>query len=271
MTLFLTTRTTDGANAPMANATTLAIASDHRLIILLRDIERTSRGAEGVEVEDYTRGLELLIASTNPGKVREIQEVLSGLSVTLHTLADLPPVPEPSETGRTFADNALLKARYYAQSSRLLTVAEDSGLVIDALDGRPGVRSARYPGATYAEKFAGLYAELAPHPRPWTARFVCSLAFVSTPNSGSASEAPLFTCEATVEGEIAPEPVGSFGFGYDPIFYYPPYGTTLGNVADERKLAVAHRGKAFREFRQWLMSGRDRTLSPRENRPTSPD
>ena len=186
MTLFRTTRATDGANAPMANATTLAIASDHRLIILLRDIERTSRDAEGVEVEDYTRGLELLIASTNPGKVREIRAVLAGLSVTLYSLADLPAVPEPLETGRTFADNALLKARYYARSSQLLTVAEDSGLVIDALDGRPGVNSARYPGATYPEKFARLYGELAPHPRPWTARFVCSLAFVGTPDSVSA-------------------------------------------------------------------------------------
>jgi len=209
--------------------------------------------------------LELLIASTNPGKVREIRAVLAGLSVTLYSLADLPAVREPEETGRTFADNALLKARYYAQSSRLLTVAEDSGLVIDALDGRPGVKSARYPGATYPEKFARLYAELAPHPRPWTARFVCSLAFVGTPNSMSAVE-PLFTCEATVEGEIAAEPAGSFGFGYDPIFYYPPYKTTLGNVDDERKLAVAHRGKAFRQFRQWLMSGRDRSFSPSENR-----
>ncbi len=209
--------------------------------------------------------MELLIASTNPGKVREIRAVLAGLSVTLYSLADLPAVREPEETGRTFADNALLKARYYAQSSRLLTVAEDSGLVIDALDGRPGVKSARYPGATYPEKFARLYAELAPHPRPWTARFVCSLAFVGTPNSMSAVE-PLFTCEATVEGEIAAEPAGSFGFGYDPIFYYPPYKTTLGNVDDERKLAVAHRGKAFRQFRQWLMSGRDRSFSPSENR-----
>jgi len=219
---------------------------------------------------DYTRPLELLIASTNPGKVREIRAVLDGLSVTLHTLADLPAVPEPAETGHTFAENALLKARYYAGASRLLTVAEDSGLVIDALGGRPGVKSARYPGATYEKKFARLYAELAPHPRPWTARFVCALAFVGTPHSMS-DVAPLFTCEATVEGEIAPEPVGSFGFGYDPIFYYPPYETTLGNVDDERKLAVAHRGKAFREFRQWLTAGRERDGAPPESRSTVRD
>ena len=161
--------------------------------------------------------MELLIASTNPGKVREIKAVLDGLAVTLFTLADVGALKEPAETGRTFADNALLKARYYAQASHLLTVAEDSGLVIDALNGRPGVQSARYPGATYPEKFARLYAELAPHPRPWTARFVCSLAFVGTSKSLGVKP-PLFTCEATVEGEIAAEPVGTNGFGYDPIF-----------------------------------------------------
>jgi XTP/dITP diphosphohydrolase len=190
--------------------------------------------------------LDLLIATTNPGKVREIRRVLEGLPVTLETLAGLRAVAEPEETGRTFADNAVLKARYYAKASRLPTVAEDSGLVIDALGGRPGVESARYPGATYLEKFAGLYRELAPFPQPWTARFVCSLSYVS------AAGESLFGCEATVEGEIAQAPAGEFGFGYDPIFYYPPYGTTLGNVPDERKLAVAHRGKAFRMFRAWL-------------------
>ena len=151
-------------------------------------------------------------------------------------------------------ENALLKADYYARATGLPTVAEDSGLAIDALGGRPGVESARYPGATYPDKFANLYRELAPHPRPWTARFVCSLAFVGAPESG---EPPLlFATEATVEGEIAPAPRGRFGFGYDPIFFYPPYGTTLGDVDDERKLAVAHRGKAFRQFRAWLDSRR---------------
>ena len=201
--------------------------------------------------------MRLVVATTNPGKVREIRRVLEGAPVTIATLGDLPPVVEPEESGRTFADNALLKARYYAHASGLPTVAEDSGLVIDALGGRPGVESARYPGTTYLDKFAGLYRELTPHPRPWIARFICSLAFVGP--SGSAGSAgaleTLFTCEATVEGEIALEPVGSFGFGYDPIFFFPPYGTTLGNVPDEKKLAVAHRGKAFRQFRTWLIEG----------------
>lgn len=197
--------------------------------------------------------LRLLIATTNPGKIREIRRVLAGLPVAVLTLSDLPPTPEPEETGRTFADNARLKAEYYASAMGVTTVAEDSGLVIDALGGRPGVESARYPGATYPDKFANLHRELASHPRPWTARFVCSLACVGAPTAGRPPL--LYATEASVEGEIAPAPVGVFGFGYDPIFFYPPYGTTLGDVPDERKLAVAHRGKAFRQFRVWLEAG----------------
>jgi XTP/dITP diphosphohydrolase len=114
------------------------------------------------------------------------------------------------------------------------------------------VESARYPGATYADKFAGLYRELAPHPRPWTARFVCSLVLVS----GHEPDSLIFTAEATVEGEIAQAPRGTNGFGYDPIFYFPPYGTTLADVDDTRKLAASHRGKAFRELKRWLAQSR---------------
>jgi XTP/dITP diphosphohydrolase len=194
----------------------------------------------------------MLIATTNPGKVREIRRVLAGLPINVKTLGDLPPFQEPEETECTFAENALLKANYYARSSGLATVAEDSGLVIDALGGRPGVESARYPGTTYADKFANLYQELSGHPRPWTARFVCSLAQVAAP--GPAGSVVLFTCEATVEGEIAPQPHGANGFGYDPIFFYPPYGRTLGEATDEEKLAVSHRGAAFRRFRDWIVT-----------------
>ncbi len=126
----------------------------------------------------------MLIATTNPGKIREIRRVLAGLPVELTTLADRPPIPEPEETGRTFGENARLKAVYYAAASGLVTVAEDSGLVIDALGGRPGVESARFPGATYGEKFANLYRELERCSRPWTARFVCSLACAGAPGPG---------------------------------------------------------------------------------------
>jgi XTP/dITP diphosphohydrolase len=193
----------------------------------------------------HDRPTRLLVASTNPGKIREILRVLDGLGLDIRTLSEPPSVPEPGETGLTFAANAELKARYYASASAWPTVAEDSGLAIDALGGRPGVTSARYPGATYADKFAGLYRELAPHARPWTARFVCSLAVVDR-------DRVLFTCEGTVEGEIAPAPRGVHGFGYDPIFFYPAYGKTLGEATDEEKLVVSHRGQAFRGLRRWL-------------------
>ena len=196
--------------------------------------------------------MRVLIATTNPHKLREIRGLLAGVDVELSSLADLPPVAEPEETGETFQENARLKARYYdahlgscGLAADTLTVAEDSGLVIDALDGRPGVMSARYPGATYPDKFRTLYDELSRHPKPWTARFVCSLAVVEDASA-------TFTAEATVEGEIADAPRGEHGFGYDPIFFYPPYGCTLGEVTGERKLAVAHRGKAFRKLAAWL-------------------
>jgi XTP/dITP diphosphohydrolase len=191
----------------------------------------------------------LLVATTNPGKIREIRLVLEGVPRRLLTLADVAPVAEPEETGRTFAENAALKARAYAAASGLPTVAEDSGLAIDAIGGRPGVESARYPGDTYPEKFANLYRELEGHARPWTARFVCSLAFIEDPSAD-----PTFVTEATVEGEVTDEPRGTHGFGYDPIFFYPPYGCTLAEVTGDRKLAVAHRGKAFRAFRAWLLA-----------------
>jgi XTP/dITP diphosphohydrolase len=197
---------------------------------------------------------DLLIATTNPGKIREIREVLTGLPIRLLTLSDLSAdIPAPDETGTTFADNAELKARAYAEASGLPTVAEDSGLAIDALGGRPGVESARYPGHDYPEKFRNLYRELAPHARPWTARFVCALACVGPARPGGPIES-LYATEAAVEGEIADVPRGDNGFGYDPIFFYPPYGCTLGEVDGARKLAVAHRGKAFRRFRDWLDS-----------------
>jgi XTP/dITP diphosphohydrolase len=192
----------------------------------------------------------LLVATTNPGKIREIRLVLDGLGLEILTLADVfgeAGGPEPEETGRTFAENAALKAGEYAARSGLPTVAEDSGLVIDALGGRPGVESARYPGATYPDKFANLYAELAPHPRPWTARYVCAIEFRhQAPGIGDAS------FSAVVEGEIARAPRGTNGFGYDPIFFFPPYGCTLGEATDAQKLAVSHRGRAFRQFRDWL-------------------
>jgi XTP/dITP diphosphohydrolase len=198
----------------------------------------------------------LLIATTNTGKLREIRHLMPQWPDFL-TLKDLPPIAEPEETGATFAENAALKARYYARSSGRVTVAEDSGLVIDAIGGAPGVHSARYPGATYPDKFRNLYSALGDAPRPWTARYVCAVAVAKVPKSrgpGVPEPSVIFECEGTVEGEIWPEPRGSRGFGYDPIFYFPPYQRTFGEVEDEEKLAVAHRGRAFRLLADWLAS-----------------
>ena len=185
----------------------------------------------------------LLVATTNPGKTREIRELLAGLPIELLTLADLPPIVPPEETGQTFADNARLKALYYAAVSGTLTVAEDSGLEVDALGGRPGVESARFGGddGDYPKKFASLYAAGAAGS---TARFVCALALVRE------SEV-IFEARGTVEGVIADRPSGSGGFGYDPIFYYPPFGSTLAAAAD-RKSEVSHRAAAFRQLRGFL-------------------
>ncbi len=192
--------------------------------------------------------MRLLLATTNRDKIREIRSLLAGAPAELITLAEIAPVAEPEETGDTFEDNARLKARYYAKHSGALTVAEDSGLVIDALNGEPGVKSARFlrPDASYPDRFAAIFERLARHPdRPRTARFVCALSVVQ-------GDAIAFETTATVEGVIAPSPAGRRGFGYDPIFYYPPYGATLAEVGEEDKLAVAHRGKAFRQLAQWI-------------------
>ena len=189
----------------------------------------------------------LLVATTNPGKVREIKDILEGLDIELGTLADHPGVPEAEETGSTFAENARMKALYYARATGLTTVAEDSGLAIDALDGAPGIHSARYNGNTYIEKFARLFGELDRlGAADSAARFVCALTLV---RDGQV----IFETEATVEGRITRDPRGTNGFGYDPIFFYPPYGRTLAEVSTDEKLAVSHRGKAFRALREYMV------------------
>ena len=193
---------------------------------------------------------ELLIATTNQDKLREIKAILAGVPFSLATLADRPPVAAPEETGRTFEENARIKALHYAAASGLLTVAEDSGLEIDALGGAPGVESARWggAGATYREKFELIYRSL--HAAGATgspARFVCAVALAR-------GRDVVWETLATVEGAIAPAPRGEGGFGYDPIFFYPPFGCTLAEAGD-RKSAVSHRGQAFRALRDYLLSG----------------
>ena len=193
--------------------------------------------------------MRLLVATTNPNKVREIRQMLAGAAVDIVTLAEWPAVTAPEETGLTFEENARAKALYYAAATGELTVAEDSGLAIDALDGAPGVESARFGGAdlSYPEKFALIDAALrAKGDRESPARFVCALALVR-------GDRVLFETRGTVEGRISPEPKGEGGFGYDPIFFYPPYGQTLAEAGDA-KAAVSHRGEAFRALRAFLES-----------------
>jgi XTP/dITP diphosphohydrolase len=189
----------------------------------------------------------LLVATTNPGKMREIRALLAGLAFDLRTLADFPPVEAAPETGRTFGENARLKATYYAQALGQLTVAEDSGLEVDALGGAPGVESARFggEGTSYPEKFALIYERLrAAGAVESPARFVCALALAR-------GNDVLFEARGTIEGRIAAEPKGEGGFGYDPIFFYPPLGCTLAEAGD-RKSAVSHRAAAFRQLRAFL-------------------
>jgi XTP/dITP diphosphohydrolase len=197
----------------------------------------------------------LLVATTNDAKLREIRSLLADLPIELVTLARWPDLPPPEETGRTFAENARLKARYYAAATGLLTVAEDSGLEIDALGGAPGVESARFGGThtSYVQKFALIYERLPAGGS--SARFICALALAE-------GERVLFETQGTVEGRIASEPKGEGGFGYDPIFYYPPFGCTLAE-AGERKSAVSHRGAAFRALRAYLTQTRMFMTPPR--------
>jgi XTP/dITP diphosphohydrolase len=192
--------------------------------------------------------MKLVIASTNPGKLKEISAILSGAPVDLVTLDEIPAIPEPEETGRTFEDNARLKALYYARATGLPSVADDSGIEIAALDNAPGVHSARWHGTDYAVKFAKIYELLRERGAERSAaRFVCRLALA---DNGEV----LYEAEGIVRGEIAPVPRGTNGFGYDPIFYYPPFGCTLAELDPQRKASVSHRGQAFSALREHLVT-----------------
>ena len=187
----------------------------------------------------------LLIATTNAHKIREIRPLLADLPITVITLADVPPVPEPQETGATFWENARIKALAYAAATNHITVAEDSGLAVEALGGDPGVHSARFLGASasYPARFEELFRRLGSQPR--AARFVTALAVALGSDI-------LFETEAAVEGTIAKSAIGDHGFGYDPIFFFPPLGCTTAQLVDADKAAVSHRARAFRDLHAWL-------------------
>lgn len=188
--------------------------------------------------------MKLVIATKNRGKVVEIRSLL-GLAiqknVEVSTLVDMPSVSEPRESGKTFAENAKIKALHYSQALKVLCVADDSGLAVEALGGMPGVYSARFAGqgASDEQNIALLLEELKGKPRPWKAAFVC-VAMAALPGRVVAQ------ATAKVEGEILPEPRGQGGFGYDPVFLVSGLGKTMAELPVETKNQVSHRGVAMR-------------------------
>jgi len=196
-------------------------------------------------------GFRLVVATTNPNKLREIRGILNGTGVGVDGLDAFPAVAEPEETGATFAENARQKAIYYSSVLGVTVVAEDSGLEIDGLGGEPGVQSARYGGPaaeTYPQKFALVYAGLRARDAMGSpARFVCALAVAD-------GTSVLYEARGTVEGRVNDAPRGVGGFGYDPIFFYPPLGRTLAELDEDEKASVSHRGQAFRQLRDHLAS-----------------
>lgn len=198
---------------------------------------------------------DLVVATTNPGKAREFRRLLADLPVRLVRLDELGIAP-PAETGVTFAANATLKARHAAAASGLLALADDSGLVVDALGGAPGVYSARYAGAgaTDVENRRRLLAELGETPpAARTARFVCALAV-------AAPDGEVTVTEGTCEGMILTAPRGDGGFGYDPLFLLPERGVTLAELSLDEKNAISHRARAVAAAApvlRWLLASRD--------------
>jgi XTP/dITP diphosphohydrolase len=190
-------------------------------------------------------------ATTNPGKLREFGLIFAHYGrgqFQLEPLPELGTIPAPEETGATFVENAALKACYYSTFTDDLLFADDSGLAVDALDGAPGVHSARYAGpqATDAENNAKVLEALEGN-QDRTARFVCSIALA---RQGKL----LGTFSEDVEGWLIEEARGPYGFGYDPLFYYEPFDGTFGETEPERKLLVSHRGKALARLIRQLLS-----------------
>ena len=184
----------------------------------------------------------LLVASSNPGKLAEIQDLIGDLRTRIQLLlpAELGLDLDVVEDGETYAENAALKARAYYRASGLPTLADDSGLEVAALDGKPGLHSARYapqPGATDADRRAYLIKNLAGLPRPWTARFCCTIAL-------TAPDGTLHFSEGICPGEIIPEERGTNGFGYDPIFLITRLGQTMAELNMVQKNQLSHRARA---------------------------
>jgi XTP/dITP diphosphohydrolase len=190
----------------------------------------------------------LLIATQNRGKRAEIKALLKGSAVELVFPQEINLDLDVAETGETYAENAALKAQTYAQASGLFTLADDSGLEVDVLDGQPGLHSARFapqPNATDADRRAYLLGKLAPHPRPWRALFRCVVAL-------TAPEGECYFVAGTCLGEIIPQERGEHGFGYDPIFMVESTGKTMAELVMEEKNKLSHRARAVTAARPIL-------------------
>ena len=193
--------------------------------------------------------IQLLTATKNAGKVKEFENLLADLPVDLRSLNDFPNIIEPEETGATFAENAQLKARYYAVQTGLFALADDSGLEVEALAGAPGVFSARYAGANAndAERIEKLLKELnATHAKTRRARFVCAIAIADARGEIK------YQAEASCGGTIARTAKGTHGFGYDPIFIPDGFKGTFGELSDDIKQQISHRARAIKKIIQYL-------------------
>ena len=192
--------------------------------------------------------LRLLLASQNPGKLREMKLILQGLPIQIISPAEINIHLDVKETGKNYAENAALKAKAFSKSSGLISLGDDSGLEVDALNGEPGLYSARYapaPNADDGDRRDFLLQNLLPHPRPWTARFRATIA-IALPNG------EIYFSEGICEGEIIPEERGSGGFGYDPIFYLPEKERTMAEISENEKNKLSHRGKALEKAKEFL-------------------
>lgn len=186
--------------------------------------------------------MKLLLATGNQHKVQEMQHILKPLgNIEVVSARDFPEIPEPEETGQTFLENARLKALHYAKDTGLYTLADDSGLVVDALGGRPGVYSSRY-GKSDADRIGRLLGELeGVEAEKRTARFQCAMVLAR----GNSEVAHTL---GTLEGQIAFSPRGEHGFGYDPVFYVPQLECNLAEVEQEVKNQLSHRGRALKQM-----------------------
>jgi XTP/dITP diphosphohydrolase len=192
----------------------------------------------------------LVLATTNKGKLQEFRELLAGLPLIIGGLADYPGLGAIAETGRTFVANAIIKAKTVADYTQELTLADDSGLEVDALAGAPGIYSARYgqPGWNSRQQYQYLLEQLAACGLPSrSARFRCAMALYDP------AAAVLETAEGTVEGEITDSPRGENGFGYDPVFYLPELGLTMAELPDSQKNRLSHRGRALAAIKPQIL------------------